>query len=106
MSNNTLNNYGLSSETLNLLNDVFRSFPEIEMVKIFGSRAMGNYRPGSDIDLVIISRYLSHEEHLKILNALEDLELLYEIDCLIYRSIKEPALKEHIDDYGKILYKA
>lgn len=106
MSNNTLNNYGLSPEALNLLNEVFRSFPEIEMVKIFGSRAMGNYRPGSDIDLVIISRNLAHEEHMKILNALEDLELLYEIDCLNYTSIKEPALKEHIDTYGKILYKA
>ena len=67
---------------------------------------MGNYRPGSDIDLVIISPYLSHEDHMKIFNALEDLELLYEIDCLNYTSIKEPALKEHIDNYGKILYKA
>lgn len=104
--NNTTNNYGLSAETTALLVGVFKKFPQVEEVKIFGSRAMGTFRAGSDIDLVVLTPVLSHDELLDLQIALEDLELLYEIDCLVYQKITEPALQEHIDLVGKTFYKA
>lgn len=106
LKNNTANNYGLSAETTALLVGIFKKFPQVEEVKIFGSRAMGTFRAGSDIDLVVLAPVLSHDELLDLQIALEDLELLYEIDCLVYHQITEPALQEHIDLVGKTFYKA
>ena len=73
---------------------------------MFGSRAMGSFRPGSDIDLAIFSDSLTHDDLMNILRELEDLELLYEIDCIDYHTIKEPALQEHINLVGKTFFKA
>ena len=104
LKNNITNDFGISRETTFLIHNVLARFPQIREVKIFGSRAMGNYRPGSDIDLAIFSNSLSHSDLMAILRELEDLELLYEIDCVNYYSIKEPALQEHIDLKGKTFY--
>ena len=106
LKNNTTNNFGLSDETTALLVGVFKKFPQVQEVKIFGSRVMENYRAGSDIDMVVLAPALSHDELLNLQIALEDLELLYDIDCLVYHKITEPALREHIDLVGKTLYKA
>ena len=106
LRNNTTNSFGLSEETTALLVGVFQKFRQVQEVKIFGSRAIGNYRAGSDIDLVVLAPNLSHDDLLNIQIALEDLELLYEIDCLVYHKINEPALREHIDLAGKTLYTA
>ncbi|WP_373059382.1 nucleotidyltransferase domain-containing protein [Zunongwangia sp. H14] len=106
MKKNTSNKFGLSEETIHLLESALSKFPQIQEVKIFGSRAMGTYRPGSDIDLAIFSDDLSHLDWLDLLDGIEDLNLLYEIDCLYYNKIDTPALKEHIDQVGKVFYKA
>lgn len=106
LKNNTTHKFGLSPETTTLIKEVFIKFPQIKEVKLFGSRAMGNYRPGSDIDLAIFSDALTHGELMNILRELEDLELLYEIDCIDYKKITEPALKEHINLLGKTFYPA
>lgn len=106
LKSNTTNNFGISEEVIALITNVFNKFPTIKEVKIFGSRAMGNYKPGSDIDLAIFSDSLTHNDLLDILQELEDLELLYEIDCLDYNKTKEPALKEHINHVGITFYKA
>ncbi len=106
LKNNTTNDFGLSKETTTLIKDVFHKFPQIKEVKLFGSRAMGNYRPGSDIDLAVLSDSLTHDDLMNVLKELEDLELLYEIDCIDYNTIKEPALQEHINLVGKTFFKA
>ncbi|MCW0484384.1 nucleotidyltransferase domain-containing protein [Gaoshiqia sediminis] len=45
--------FGLSETTISLLCSVFENYPEIEEVIIYGSRAKGNYREGSDIDITL-----------------------------------------------------
>lgn len=104
LKNNITNDFGLSREITFLIQEVFSKFPKISEVKIFGSRALGNYRPGSDIDLAIFGSSLTHDDLMAILKELEELELLYEIDCIDYQNIKEPALREHIDLYGKTFF--
>jgi len=46
--------FGLSNKTLTYIIDNMKEFREIEGVKIYGSRALGNYKRGSDIDLALI----------------------------------------------------
>lgn len=96
--------FGLSDEIINLLEGVFKRYNQIEKVKIFGSRAMGNYKAGSDIDLAVFAPDLKHGELLDIMVHMEDVGLLYEIDCLDYYRINNPGLKQHINQEEKIFF--
>ena len=106
LKKNLKSSFGLSSQTITLLYSVFSKFPAIEEVKIFGSRALGNFRPGSDIDLAVYSQSMSYNQFLDVRLALDDLELLYKIDLIDYNKIDHQDLKGHIDQAGKSFYKA
>lgn len=101
--NNT--QYGLSKETINKINGVFSSFKEVEEAILYGSRAKGNFKPGSDVDLTLKGEKLK----LKILNQisleLDDLLLPYSFDISIFHQISNPDLIEHIERVGLIFYK-
>jgi predicted nucleotidyltransferase len=97
--------YGLSDTTMEKMNGVFSHFPEIEEVVVYGSRAKGNYRNGSDIDLTMKGDGLSDGISSKIWLALDDLLLPYMIDLSIYRQISNPDLIDHINRVGQIFYK-
>ena len=62
--------FGLDDETIKLIQNLFSEIESIEMVKIFGSRAKGNYKPASDIDFAIFgeidSKGLRHKKALTI----------------------------------------
>lgn len=96
--------YGLSSETIQNIRAVFSQYKQIREVWLFGSRAKGNYHAGSDIDLAIKSEQFTASELLKLQVDLGELELLYKIDLVLYHTIKEPALRQHIDRVGKLFY--
>jgi predicted nucleotidyltransferase len=96
--------YGLGEETISLINSVFATHPSIKEVKIYGSRAKGNYRIGSDIDLCIFADTLSNDELSRIKNELDDLPTLYGIDLCDYDKVENAELKEHIDRVGKCFY--
>lgn len=82
--------YGLSDLTINDLQNVFRSYLNIKKVVIFGSRAKGNYRDGSDIDLAVIGDGISKEQISNIYMNIEDSGLLYKVDILDYNKYKAP----------------
>lgn len=97
--------YGLSDSVIFDLQSVFRAFPEIEEVKIFGSRAKGNYREGSDIDLALISKApIPFADIMDINIKINDLGLLYKVDLVDYSKKKGTPLGSHIDRVGKPLY--
>ncbi|WP_373059460.1 nucleotidyltransferase domain-containing protein [Zunongwangia sp. H14] len=103
---NTKNSFGLSPETIALLHSAFSKFPAVDEVRVFGSRAMGNFKPGSDIDLAVFSPGMSYNDLLDLKIAIDDLELLYKIDVLDYKKIDHQELKDHINYVGRTLYKA
>ena len=76
----------------------------MEKVLIFGSRAKGNYRPGSDIDLAVIGSNIDFRLILKISCEIDDLELLYGVDLLDYKSKKGTPIGEHIERVGQVFY--
>lgn len=83
----------------------FSQFPEVEEVVIFGSRAKGNFKNGSDIDLAIKGKNCSGQTAMDI-NAMlnERLPIPYHIDVVFYDGLAHEGLKQHIDLVGKLFY--
>lgn len=95
--------FGLSEKTLMRIRNFLKAFPEIEEVKIYGSRAKGNYKPGSDIDLAVFGDCEGIIGEL--LSGLDALPTPYKYDVLDYKTLNSPSLREHIDRVGKTFYK-
>jgi predicted nucleotidyltransferase len=96
--------YGLKQPTISAINSVFNQYSTIEQVILYGSRAKGNYRNGSDIDLTIIGNRLTFSELLKIENDIDDLLLPYKIDLSNFEKISNPDLIAHIERVGKVFF--
>ena len=101
---NTL--FGLPQAACDLIVAVLRDYPEIDRTTIFGSRAKGNYRPGSDIDLCLDAPTLSMRRRVELENRLEDLLLPWKIDLLVREEIDNQALLKHIERVGTIFGEA
>lgn len=97
--------FGLSETVVNDICNVFKDYPNITEVLIFGSRAKGNYRTGSDIDLAAKGKGISFDQLTDIHLRIEDLDLLYEVDVLSYEEKKGTPIGDHIDRVGKVFYK-
>lgn len=95
--------FGLPESVLKLLQNYFASRPEVVKVIIYGSRAMGREKPGSDIDLAIITK-TDQDISGAILADLDALPTPYIFDVVDYRLISNESLREHIDRVGKILF--
>lgn len=95
--------FGLKEHTIEAIQKCFRQYEGIEQVVIYGSRAKGNYKRGSDIDLTIVGN-LNFSQLLKLEIELDDLLLPYIIDLSLKSNISNPDLLNHIDRVGKIFY--
>lgn len=96
--------YGLKEETINQIKDVISHYQQIDEVILYGSRAMGNFKRGSDIDLTFKGENLKLDILNKIDLELDDLLLPYTFDLSIFRHIDNPDLVDHINRVGKIIY--
>lgn len=96
--------FGLPQATLDKLKSVFCQHSAIEQVLIYGSRAKGNYRPGSDIDLTILGEAIPFAEFLHIEDQIDDLMLPYSVDLSQYREIDNQDLRDHIQRVGVAIY--
>ena len=100
-----MSQFGLKQDTINQINQVFSAYPEISKAIIYGSRAKGNYKPGSDIDLTLVADNINYHQLLEILNKIDDLLLPYFFDLSIFNSLNNPNLIEHIERVGITFYK-
>jgi type I restriction enzyme S subunit len=96
--------FGLAEKTIDKINTVFSGHPAIEKAVLYGSRAKGNYRPGSDIDLTLYGDALASSELDEIITELDELLLPYRIDLSIFDAIDHAKLREHIDRMGVVFY--
>jgi len=94
--------YGISQNALDKIKAVLSSHKGIENVILYGSRAKGNYREGSDIDLTIKGN-LTFDNLVKISIDLDNLNLPWKIDLSLYNQIENKELLEHIDRVGVVL---
>ncbi len=96
--------FGLKRSTLNKLCSVFQRHDAIESVVLYGSRAKGTYKVGSDIDLTINGRLLPFLELMQIEGQIDDLYLPYMVDLSQYEKLTNSDLIEHIDRIGVNIY--
>lgn len=98
--------FGLTDDTINEISAVFKKHHEVEEVIIYGSRAKGNFRNGSDIDLTMKGENISDEILSKIMCDIDDLNTPYLFDISIFNRLRSPHLEEHIQRVGKAFYSA
>jgi predicted nucleotidyltransferase len=91
--------HGISQNALDKIKAVLFSVQGVEQVILYGSRAKGNYKEGSDIDLTIKGN-LTFDDLVKLSISLDDLNLPWKIDLSLYSQIKNEKLLEHIDRVG------
>lgn len=96
---------GLKEETITKINSVFTLHLEVEEVIIYGSRAKGNYRNGSDLDLTLTGSALNDDILTKINLEIDDLNTPYLFDISIFHRLNSPDLQDYIKRIGKIFYK-
>ena len=73
----------------------------IRWVKLFGSRARGDYRNTSDIDLAIVCEQDIRSE---LLAAFEESRLPYTFDLVLYDARLDEKLRDMIDRDGRLLF--
>ncbi len=96
--------FGLDQNTVDKINSFFGQIIQIQKVIIYGSRAKGNFKPGSDIDLTFINSKLDLTSLNKIRSGLDDLNLPYTFDLSVFEEIQSAELIEHIDRVGQVFY--
>ena len=97
-------NHGLPATTVARIQGVLAGYPEVEKAVLYGSRAKGTQRKGSDIDLTLIGPDLNHTLLTRIIQELDDLLLPYQIDLSLRASLTHPELLDHIQRVGVALY--
>lgn len=96
-------NHGLTDETVAEIRRVLSRFP-VERAVLYGSRAKGTYRVGSDIDIVLAGPDLDRPMLGQIADELEDGWLPYRFDLSLHSDIRHAALLDHIQRVGAPLY--
>ena len=97
--------YGLSAATIKAVQACFGAEANIETAILYGSRAKGNYRPGSDVDLCLIGSELSTKMLFALRRSLDELNTPYKFDLSIHHQIEHKDLLEHIARVGIPFYK-
>ena len=97
-------NHGLPAPAVVAIHGVFSHFPALESAVLYGSRAKGNYKPGSDIDLTLHGKDLTTATLADIADKLEDLLLPYTFDLSIFATLGHPELRDHIERVGVVFY--
>lgn len=96
--------YGLPDEHIKIILDCIARYSEIEEAVLFGSRALGTYKPGSDVDIALkgnkVDSFLA--AHLKS-EIEEETTLPYFFDFVAYSKLRHKDLIRHIDEYGVVL---
>lgn len=97
--------FGLSNKSMDMIIQELKRRREIQKAAIFGSRAMGNYKNGSDVDLVIYGSGITENIVNQLRIALnEELPLPYYFDIVHYESLTSHSFKEHIDTVSRLFY--
>ena len=96
--------YGLLPQEMAQINQMLALHANVEKALLYGSRAKGNYHPGSDIDLTLCGEQLALADQFDIENKLDDLLLPYKIDLSIFCKIENSDLIDHINRVGRLFY--
>lgn len=97
--------YGLTEQSYNELMQILASFPEIEEVIIYGSRARGDYWRASDIDLSIKGKDFNRHVLALLNDKLYNSHIPQICDTHIYTNVKNSKFKDNIERDGQVIYR-
>lgn len=99
--------FGIDESIIENIINIIKEYNEITKAVIFGSRARGDYKNTSDIDIALFGDKLNNTINTKIFYQIEDLYIPYKIDLINFNTlgdnnkIKENILKEGVEIYAK-----
>ena len=99
-----LRKFGMLETDLKDIISVLSTNPKTEKVVLFGSRAKGNFEPGTDIDISWMGDDLNLGDLIEAGLEYDKLFLPYKLDLVIHHQIQEKTLIEHIERVGMVLY--
>jgi predicted nucleotidyltransferase len=99
-----MNSFGLLKNDLYQIVEIMASNKKVKSIILFGSRAKGNFSPGSDIDIALKGNTLDLSDIIDMKVQIDQTSLPYKIDIIIYDRITELMLKNHIDRVGIQIY--
>jgi predicted nucleotidyltransferase len=96
--------FGLKKTTIQQIQSILAGHPQVEKAVLYGSRAKGNFKPGSDIDLTLLGEDLTLDVLNRIMDEIDDLLLPYIFDLSIFNNIRDPDMIDHIQRVGVVFY--
>lgn len=96
--------YGLPDNNLQSIKSILANYKNLHSAILYGSRAKGNFKASSDIDLTLVGNELTYKNLVNILLELDDLLLPYEFDLSIHKDIDNEGLLSHISRVGEVIY--
>ena len=99
-----MSRYGVSEKIWQQIIQACMRFPDVQRIILYGSRARGDDKPGSDIDLSLYGAGLTSALCATIAEALDDLLLPYSIDLSVFAELKHPELEAHIQRVGVVFF--
>ena len=96
--------YGLSDKEFDEMTAIFGKFKNLEKVILYGSRAKGNYKKFSDVDITLEGDNLTLADLFQIQDLLYESDLPYMYDVSIFSSITNPDLIDHIRRRGIVIW--
>jgi len=94
---------GISGPQQQSLLDVLIQQADVDAIWLFGSRAMGRERPGSDIDLCVDAARLTHLDRLRLMADIDELLLPWTVDLALLHELP-PDLLSHVQRVGRCLW--
>lgn len=95
--------FGLPAAAIDKLQGLFAAEPAIQRALVYGSRALGRQRPASDIDIALDAPDLAFPDFLRLVNAIDDLLLPWQVDLVLLSHVDNPELVAHIARVGRPL---
>jgi uncharacterized protein len=99
-----MNKFGLSETAIETIHAIFKKYDAIEKAVIYGSRAKGNYKQGSDIDLTLFGETLTTDHLMRIAQDFDNSMLPYMVDISVFDQLDNPSLRDHIHRVGIVFY--
>lgn len=97
--------FGIPDKSMQMITEAIANFDTIEKAFFYGSRAIGNYKNGSDVDIAIKGENITYNNVVRLSSILnQELPLPYFFDVTHYESLQNDELKKHIDDVGVLIY--
>ena len=100
-----MNTFGLDADNREMILSILSAYPEVESAIIYGSRVKGNFKPGSDIDMVLTGKNLTDRVILDVNGEFRDSDVPYFCDVLAEHDVRDENLKREIDATGQVFYR-